>query len=95
MSTSAESGFGFSGRHALIAGLGIFGGIGLTAFRPMIGLELGIVALIAAVALFLLRGLPRWTAWLVAGFAIGVAGYYLLGLFSLLNPIPGSNSGGS
>lgn len=48
----------------------------------------------ASVVLFVAKGTPRWIAWLLAGAAIGVAVYYLLALYWLLNPTPGSGSGG-
>ncbi len=85
---------GFSDRHGLIAGLGALGGIGVTELRPMIGLWLGVAAALAGVMLFLIKRVPRWVPWLSVGLAIGVACYYLLALYWILNPNPGSGSGG-
>lgn len=95
MNTPTDAKPRFPGWHALSAGVGVFSGIGVTASRPMIGLMLGVAALVAAAVLFLIKRVPRWAVWLVAGLAIGVAGYYLLALLSMLNPTPASNSGGS
>lgn len=79
--------------HWLFATIGTLCGLFLTQFVPMVGLALGIAAAIAAVVLFLVKKMPRWTAWLMAGLAIGVTIYYVLALFWILNPTPGSGSG--
>nr|WP_300142567.1 hypothetical protein [Propionicimonas sp.] len=67
-------------------------GLLLTDFFPPIGTTVGVVALLAAAAVFFLRG-PRWLLWLLVGVVVGTLILWALALNAMSNPTPSEASG--
>jgi hypothetical protein len=67
-------------------------GLFLTDFFPPIGTAVGVLALLAAAALFFLRG-PRWLLWLLVGVVVGTLILWALALNAMANPTPPDASG--
>lgn len=68
-------------------------GLFATDFFPLIGTALGILAVVAAVLVFIRLPARRWVAWLLAGFAIGTLILWALALNNMHNPGAPSGSG--
>lgn len=70
-------------------------GLFVTDFFPPIGTALGIVAALVALLVFFRPSGPRWLAWLLVGFVVGVVAVYALALSQSYGSAPASGSGES
>lgn len=94
MTTPARStAGGLAARQGVFATLGVLCGLFITDFWPVIGMGLGVVALVGAVAHAALKRTPPWFGWLTSGFVVGVCLFLILLAVRLSNPVTGGGSG--
>jgi hypothetical protein len=78
-----------------LAAPGFLVGLFIADLWPGIGIPLGTISLLLAIALFTLPRAPRWAGWLAAGVASGVVALLLLALLQMINSgaTPGAGTG--